>query len=308
MHRLLCLFVALFSLSACSPAETKSSYELRIGAMSSMDFLPLVVAQHEGLFAKHGVSVKIIKFYSANDRDAALQSGNIDGTVTDYTGAVLQKSGGLDIKITSACNARFCIMTGPNSGIKTPEDLQGKKVAVSRNTVIDFCIEKALQSAGLGSSAVEKQEINKIPLRLEMLLGGQTDATALPDPFITIAEAKGAKIIACMEDLGYAVTGFVFTGPAIEQHPNELQAFYRAYNDAVERIENSSVAELKPLLVRDMGFPEALVEKVKLPKYSKAQMPKTMDVQAAIDWLEGKKLVQPGFRAADLLESRFVKQ
>ncbi len=304
--RLLCLAAAVLLMAACDSPAPENSYELKIGAMSSMDFLPLVVARDEGIFEKHGLKVKIVKFYSANDRDAALQSGNIDGTVTDYTGAVLQKAGGLDVKITSACNARFCVMTGPESGISGLPGLEGRKVAVSRNTVIDFCIEKALESAGLPASAVEKQEINKIPVRFEMLLSGQTDATALPDPFITIAASKGASALACMEDLDYAVTGFVFLSATLRDHPAELKAFYRAYNEAVERITAGAVPGLKAMLVQDMGFPEPLAGNVNLPRYSKAGMPREKDIKAAISWLEGKGLVSPAFDAAGLLDGSFV--
>ncbi len=308
MRHILLVLSVVFLILTSGKKSDKDISELKIGVMSSMDFVPLAVAQEKGFFNKQGVKVNIQKFYSANDRDAAFQSGNIDGTVIDYTGAIIQKAGGVDLKITSACNATFCVMTGTGSGIEKMEELKGKKIAVSRNTVIDFCIEMSLQSVQIKPDEIEKQEVNKIPIRLEMMMKGQTDATALPDPFITIAASKGAKILTSMEDLGYAVTGFIFKSEAIDKKSKELKAFYLAYNDAVEYIHSHSKEDIKSILINDIGFPDALIDSIKLPRYTLAQMPQDKDIEATIQWLQQKELIPAGFNVAGLLDNRFVKQ
>jgi NitT/TauT family transport system substrate-binding protein len=300
------LMLSLIVLTACKQEKNESI--LNIGVMSSMDYVPLAVARERGFFDKYRVKVNIQKFYSANDRDAAFQSGNMDGTVIDYTGAILQKAGGVDLKITSACNSTFCLMTAQETNIHQVADLRGKKIAVSRNTVIDFCLEMALQSARLSASDVEKQEINKIPIRLEMMLKRQSDATALPDPFITIAAAKGAKSIVCMEELGYAVTGIMFASEAIRQKSSAINAFYLAYNEAVEYINTHKTEDIQTILVNDIGFPESLIHSVALPAYTPAQMPREKDIQVVINWLQEKKLIANDFSISDLLDDRFIQR
>ncbi len=93
---ILCTIVLLTSCAGKTSDNKQDAKEnnqqLTIGVMSSMDYLPLAVAEREGYFKQEGIDVKIEKFYSANERDAAFQSGNIDGTVIDYTGAILQKA------------------------------------------------------------------------------------------------------------------------------------------------------------------------------------------------------------------------
>lgn len=297
------MLAAFCLLTSCKKEEKEI---LKVGVMSSMDFVPLAVAREKGFFEKYQVKVEIQKFYSANDRDAAFQTGNIDGTVTDYTGAVLQKAGGVDLKITSACNAPFCIMTGPNGQFNHLEEMKGKKVALSRNTVIDFCIEMALKSTGLTAGDIQKQEINKIPIRLEMMMSGQTDLTALPDPFITIAESKGARKIVCMDSLGYSTTGLIFKAAAIEEKQEQLKAFYLAYNEAVAYIQSHPVEDLYPILIQDIGFPENLLDRVHLPHYTKASMPKQNDIEATVAWLKEKGLIADDFRPDGLLDDRFI--
>ncbi|GHT60949.1 ABC transporter substrate-binding protein [Bacteroidia bacterium] len=299
--------LAAFTLSLVISCKKSESTPLKVGVMSSMDYLPLAVAREKGLFDKYGVRVELQKFYSANERDAAFQSGNIDGTVIDYTGAILQKSGGVDLKITSACNATFCLMTA-DSTIRQIADLKGKTVSVSRNTVIDFCIETALQSAGLSPDDIEKQEINKIPIRLEMLLNGKSTATALPDPFISIAAMKGAHSIVCMKNLGYAVTGIMFKTDAIKQKTAEIDAFYKAYNEAVDYIQSQPVEAIKTILTEDIGFPETTIQSVQLPNYTHAGMPQDKDIQAVTVWLQEKKLIPDSFQTENVLDNQFIKK
>jgi len=306
-HFLYFIALILLSFTSCKQ-EQKESTELKIGVMSSMDYLPIAIAYEQGLFDKYQVKVDIQKFYSANNRDIAFQTGNIDGTVIDYTGAIIQKAGGVDLKITSACNSTFCLMTGAQSGIRQITDLKGKQIAVSRNTVIDFCIEMALQSAQLSPSDIEKQEINKIPIRLEMMMKGQSDATALPDPFISIATDKGAQSIICMEDLGYVVTGIMFKTEVINNKSSEIEAFYQAYNEAVLYIQTHSIEDIQTILVKEIGFPEALARSAKLPTYTLAQTPQEKDIQAVTDWLKGKGLIPADFSTDDILEDRFIQQ
>jgi NitT/TauT family transport system substrate-binding protein len=305
-HILYVWLIPLLIITSCKQG-TKESVGLKIGVMSSMDYVPLAVAKEKGFFDKHQLKVEIQKFYSANDRDAAFQSGNIDGTVIDYTGAILQKAGGVDLKLTSACNSTFCLMTGPTSDIRQVADLANKKVGVSRNTVIDFCIEMALQSAQLSPDDIEKQEINKIPIRFEMMMNGQSDATALPDPFFTMAKSKGAQSLVCIDDLGYAVTGIMFQTASTQTKFDAIKAFYRAYNEAVEYIYAHPLADIQSILTADIGFPESLVPSVQLPAYTSAQMPQEKDIQAVVSWLEGKGLIPAGFSTDDLFDKRFVQ-
>ncbi len=305
--QLLFLLVIISILSSCKQSAPKEEIGiLTVGAMSSLDFVPIAVAKKMHFFEQNGVNVTIEKFYSANERDAAFQSGSIDGTVIDYTGAILQAAGGVQLQLTSACNAPFAIVAAPGSDIKTMNDLKGKKIAVSRNTVIDFCIDMALKSTNLTETDIEKVEINKIPLRLEMLMKGEIQATALPDPFLTIALSKGCPVLENMQNLGYQVTGIMFGKKAIEEKSKEIQAFYTAYNQGVDYIKTHSVDDIKELLINEVGFPEELLSQVKLPEYTHAQLPTDKDIQTTVDWLKQKNLI-PADYSPKILDSQFIK-
>lgn len=307
LHTLfLLLLVGACTNKSNKAAKSGSSTKLNIGVMSSMDYLPLAVAQEYGFFEAEGVSVTIDKFYSANERDAAFQSGNLDGTILDYTGAAIQRSGGINLKVTSQCDGSFVLVAGKESGVNSINDLTGKSLAVSRNTVIDFCTDLVLQQTNIDLGDVNKVEINKIPLRLEMLRNGKIDATMLPDPFVTIALQDGNNSILDIQELDLRVTGIAFHDAAIAQKEAAIKSFYRAYNQAIDAITTKPLSDFHALLISEIGVPAALVAAIELPNYTKAQLPQEKDLERVAQWLKAKDLVPPSFDINTLIAEGLI--
>ena len=298
-------------LLACTNKENKASdsdknSQLNIGVMSSMDYFPIAVAKVNGFFEQEGVSVTINKFYSANERDAAFQSRNLDGTILDYTGAAIQRAGGINLKLTSQCNGSFVLVAAKESEINSVYDLKNKRLAVSRNTVIDFCTDWVLQEANIALSDVDKIEINKIPLRLEMLRNGRIDATMLPDPFVTIAlEGDNRKVID-IKDMDLRVTGIVFHDNVIAEKSAAIKSFYRAYNLAIEFINTQPTVSFEDLLIAEVGVPSELVSKIELPNFTKAQLPQEKDLEKVEQWLKAKDLVPADFDINTLIATGLI--
>lgn len=302
------LIITLLFVACTSENNNKKNdgNQLNLGVMSSMDYLPLAVAKENGLFEQEGVSVTINKFYSANERDAAFQSGNLDGTILDYTGAAIQRAGGINLKVTSQCDGSFVLVAAKDSKINTLQDLKGKRLAVSRNTVIDFCTDWILQEANIDLSEVNKVEINKIPLRLEMLRNGKVDATMLPDPFVAIALEGGSRSIVDIKEMDLRVTGIAFHDKAIAEKQLAIKSFYRAYNLAVELINSQPSSTFNDLLIAEIGVPSDLVSKIELPKYTKAQLPQEKDLQKVEQWLKARKLVSDKYDINTLIATELI--
>ena len=310
------IFLALFlclSLVSCNSEEPKAASKkdtrapLLVGVMPSMDFLPLAVAQREGYFARLDLPLVLQKFYSANERDAALQAGSLDGTVIDYTGAVLQKAGGVPLALTSRCDAPFFVVAGKNSGVARVADLAGKTIAVSQNTVIDYVVDMALNSAGLSATDVAKTEINKIPVRFEMLRNSKVDATGLPNPFADMAKIDGDTVLVSNFDMGLSITGILFSEKAIQEKADNIRGFYTAYNMGVEYLATHPVSDIKDILVSQFGYPEHVAAVAVLPTYTKATAPDRESLASVVRWLEKREIIKPGFAIDTLVNDAFVR-
>ncbi|NMA74803.1 MAG: ABC transporter substrate-binding protein [Bacteroidales bacterium] len=280
---------------------------LRIGAMSSMDYIPFVVAKKTGIYDSLGVNIEIVKFFSANDRDAAFQSGNIDGTVIDYTGAILQQANGIPLKLIMKNDGFFYFIAGKESNVNSLTDLTGTNIAVSRNTVIDYSTDQFLQAANIKEEEVNKPEINKIPLRLEMLQNNKIEATVLPDPFASIAINNGHHSLMTTKDLDISITGTLFSQKAIEEKAKEIEILIMGYNEAVDYIKKQPLTDWRNILIEDAGVPEHLVKSIQLPNYEKASLPQKKDITQVTIWLKKKNLIPESYSEEQLIDTSFAK-
>lgn len=153
--------IVLFTCNSCNKQKKQSIPTLKIGAMSSMDYIPYVIAQKVGIYDSLGLNVEIIKFFSANERDAAFRGGQVDGTVTDYTCATIQHAGGVPLAFVVKHDGFFEMMAVPE--LTAMDQLKGKNVGVSRNTVIEYSTDMMLQAFNMAESDINKPEVNKVP-------------------------------------------------------------------------------------------------------------------------------------------------
>ena len=124
--------------SSCSShsksTTTEDSTHLSIGVMPSIDYLPIAVAEQQGFFSR---PIDIVRFASPMERDAALQTGSVDASVTDYMGAMLLHSKGLKVSLPIACQGGFRMVFGQGKELSSIADLRNKHIGLSSNTLID---------------------------------------------------------------------------------------------------------------------------------------------------------------------------
>ncbi|MBR0448058.1 MAG: ABC transporter substrate-binding protein, partial [Peptococcaceae bacterium] len=107
---------------------------LKVGLLRIDDSFPFYVAEQEGLFDKHNVAVELQGFSNARDQSTALQGGELDVLMTDTVVTALSIKGGADIRIVAFAlgaqpeEGRFVVVSAPNSGITSPEQLKGKNI------------------------------------------------------------------------------------------------------------------------------------------------------------------------------------
>ena len=91
------------------------------------------VIEKAGLWGKHGLDVKAIYFTSGATMAQALVGGDIDLTDSNIpTMLNLRAAGILDVKVVAVSMNRILLSFVARKGTKTPVDLKGKKLAISR--------------------------------------------------------------------------------------------------------------------------------------------------------------------------------
>lgn len=294
----------VFSLTACSSVKgnaTVPKKTLNFGAMSSIDAVPIVIANEKGFFKKEGVDVNLQSFKNSKDRDAAFQAGSIDGVICDYIAISLYQNADFNVKITGATDGDFMLIAGAKSGIKTINDIKGKSVAISEKTSIEYTLDKILENNCFEPTDVKKSIVPAIPTRLEMLKNNKVDAALLPEPFSSLAISDGGILLGSASNLASYSSVTAFTQKSINDKSNEIKAFYRAYNEAVDYINSTPISEYEATIIKAVGYPDTMKGKIKLPKFKKNTLPTNADVQSAIDWTVKNGLVKKTLNPKDLM-------
>ncbi len=290
-------------------ADSKSGQlqNITIGLMPDVDSIPFIIAQEKGYFKEEGVTVILKPFRSAVDRDSALQSGNLDGAISDMLAEAFAKEGGFDTVITSLTSGSYKLVINKDETITSIKELKGKDVAISKNTIIEYVTDKIMAEGGLTPEDIHKVVIPQIPTRLEMLQSGKVAAATLPEPMASIAVLNGGKLLNSSDQLGINPGVLIFTTKAVNEKDKELQKMYRAYNKAIEYLSKEPMDNYIDLLIEKGGFPESVKGALVLPQYKKAMAPGAADVEDCVKWLQARQLIQKVYPYKELVDDRFVR-
>lgn len=299
----LATMAAIIVLASCS--ARKHQEPLRFGIMPDADSLPLMVAQAEGLFGKEGVAVELVPFTNAQERDAAIQAGRVDGSISDVLAAAFLVAGGFDMRITSASDGRYGIVSAPGSGITEARQLAGKRIGMSTNTIIQYAVDGITEAAGLPRASYQTVAVPKMPVRLEMLLADQIDAAGLPEPMLTAAVARGAHLVGTTDQFQIDAAVLIFSKAVLDSRLPDVTHFYKAYVDATDRIESNPDA-WRSLLVEEASFPSDIKDAYQFVHYRKPTLPSAEQIARVLSWLKSRDLLTKDIAASDLTDGRAI--
>lgn len=216
--RVLCSLVALFlSILLGSTGWTQEkSYRLNLGYSSiSGSQAILRVAKDAGIFQKNGLDVSLVLIAGGSGIIQALVSGDLPVAVVSGEPAIQARLQGADTVILGGLVniIDFSIITAPE--IKRPQDLKGRKLAVSRfGSSTDFVVRYALEKWGLiPDRDVAILQIGSQPARIAALKSGAVHGTIVGPPADVASRKAGFNELATAEqlDLAYPNTSIVST-------------------------------------------------------------------------------------------------
>ncbi|MCI8359945.1 MAG: ABC transporter substrate-binding protein [Clostridiales bacterium] len=291
--RLTALLLCLILLAALPGCGSKKQPVLTVGVLPDLDSIPLMTAAQSG-YLPDNIHLEVYK--SPVDRDSALYSGHLDGAVSDLAAACLAAANGQPYKALSVTDGCYRLVAAGKTDIRSIQELRGKRVGLSVNTVIEYAADRLLKAGGLSPDQVEKTAVPSIPTRLELLSAGKLEAAVLPEPYASAAIAAGGRPLGSSADLQMDAGLLLFSEKTLSQKQDLLAALLRGYNQAVRDLNSGAAA---PAAAADaLGLPASLTPD-QLPAYRPAVLPGEADVAAAAGWLADKTIIAepPAFSA-----------
>ena len=294
-------------------ADTDATY--KVGVLSIDDSLPFHIAQEEGFFKDAGVNVEVIPFKSSAEESQALEAGELDMVMNDMVIQGLLAKAGTNTKIVATAfgavpeEGRFVVCGAPGKKILKPEELYGKKVAISTNTMMEYLMQAYFEHLGLDISKVELVNMPNLGSRLEALLAAKDiDAAILPDPLASLALAQSATSIIDDTKLGDNFSQSVILasdkaiGEKTEATGKVLGAVFRAM-DAINENPEKYLEQERAF----SNIPQPLQETYPMPRYTPKSVPTKEQAERVQNWLVAKGLTEKPLSYEELVDDRFVK-
>jgi sulfonate transport system substrate-binding protein len=294
------------SLSGCLAGENAADTQAAGGGGTeggtlTLDFatynpLSLIIKEQgwlEDELSEQDVTVEWVQSAGSNKANEALRAGAIDVGSTAGSAALLARSNGSPIKTIDIYSQPewSALVTLPESGITTVEDLRGKSVAATRGTDPYFFLLQALEAAGVDQSEVTIENLQHADGRAA-LASGAVDAWAGLDPIMAAAEQDGAQLF--FRDIDFNTYGFLnATEDFLEEQPELAQTVVNAYERA-RAWAKENPEETAAILAEVAGIDQAVADSVIIGRTNLDVDPAPGDAQRSVLEKIGPVFVETG--------------
>ena len=251
--------------------QETSSKSIQLAVMNAVHDLPVLVARDEGFYEDEGLNIEFVTtpgmaqvttshtvaWDAIFERplDSVYNEGGIDQYRMCEWGimkrAVEAESEGLrprKIVALGAAMSTFAIAVGPDSGIYEPEMLKDKLIAVTPFNGSNFTTLKMMEGF-LTPEHLKTVNAGTMPQRIEALHRGEVAAVSLMEPWISVAQKQGLRILIESHSSRSEAAGEELDGPT-------LAAMFRAQARAVEVLEKDPTLYIHYLVAETGGLLE----------------------------------------------------
>ena len=238
-----------------SPLKHAPLKKVTASMMNAIHDLPLLVARDEGFFRDEGLDVDILKTPGTGQHASDHQA--LRDNVFNRTMESLYEQGECDqfrmcewgimkravesnvegghraakIVALGSAMSSFAIVTDPRSGIYEPEQLKGVPIAVSPFNGSHFTMLKMMEGF-IGRDEIKWVNVGTHRERLDALRDGKVKAASLQEPWISVAEKQGCRVLIESRSTRSEAAGEQLDGPT-------LAKMFRAEARAAEAIQKN---------------------------------------------------------------------
>ena len=276
----------------------------------------LWIAQAAGLFNKHNIQAELLYIGGGPPSTQALIAGDVQISFTAAGAVVAANLAGSDVILLGATvdTLPFEIWSIPT--IKTPEQLKGTKMGVSRiGATTDFVAHYVLKKWGLKSG----QDITIIqagagPEVFTALKAGAVQSGVMSTgPYTVQAEKDGFFRLADVSTMGipYAFGPFAARRSWVREHQDLVGRFMKAYIEGIYRFKTDKRLALATLekyaRIKTTPATEQIYEAYAKRYFKRAPEVTNEALQTSLDELSASRPLPPGTTPQRFADNSFVR-
>jgi NitT/TauT family transport system substrate-binding protein len=271
----------------------------------------LKVIDRSGLWRKQGLDVKVVYLTSGTLMAQTLSSGDIGIAGFDTPAMLNLALAGHSLKIIAVPINRIEPMFVVRNNIKTPADLRGKKITISRfGSGSDIITRVALRYWKLDPDKdVSLFQSGNTPTRIAALVAGHMDAALVSSTGVSKIVATGCcRVLADLSELPleFANYGVVVSGALLKNQRDNVRRFLQAITEGIY-VFKTRPDFAKSILRESNGDAEVGPLYERLTKsFRDFPLPETRGIQNVIDALPTPKA--RGARAEDYMDTSLMEE
>jgi NitT/TauT family transport system substrate-binding protein len=263
--------------------------KLRVSTIPIVDTAPLQVGIAKGFFTAEGLEIDTTPTAGGAAGLPALAAGQVQITFSNIISIVLGAKQGLGFQVIAAGAGTgeeppdlAAIIAKKGAPLKTGKDFEGKRIAVNtRNNVIWLFAREWVRATGGDPDKVTYLEV-PFPQMTDAVRGDRVEGAFVVEPFLSNAlNAENMQLVGWPYNTvmkRIPVGMYAATKTFIDQNPQVIEKFTRAYNKSVDWTNANKASDEWIKIVS--GYTKLPPEKVKgltVPPYDKAIDPAGID-------------------------------
>lgn len=283
--------------AAPAAAQAPQKVELRIPYTPLITWLPFFMAVDEGILEKNGIGVQLTKFPNIADLPGTVgkQFDLAPTTAPDFLNAV---AAGLNLAavsgetVESSKNQSFLVLVKPDSPIKSPKDLSGKRIAgPGTGSVMHVALLYWVKLNGGDPGTITGVQV-PFPNMADQLKAGRVDAVESLQPFVGPMLAAGYRslgdpLLSVADPVLFPF--WIADADWARKNRPVLKRFVASLEGGLAAIRADD-ARARKVLAKYSGLPEAVVAKIPLPAYDFSITPAGIDVWRKVMISQGRPL------------------
>lgn len=248
----LCLVLASMTVALRSGyTQDKSLKKIRWGvtSLSASQWIPWI-AKDAKIYEKHGLDTELILLRGSGQSSQAIVGGSIFAAPVTLATVMNADLSGADLVTVAhtVAGVQSKLLVKPE--IKRPEDLRGKKLAISTfGSLGDFLNRHIIKKYGMEPGRdVILITIGNTPERIQALVSGGVDAADLNYPADAQAERLGFKVLwDAKQEVSYPSMSVVTRRKSVLEDRDTVMRMVKAHVEAIHYLKANKEFSLKVL-------------------------------------------------------------
>ncbi len=310
----------LLGVTAVAQAQEVKSFQLWTSRDAQQGALPVVTAR-QGFFKKEGLDVEVKFVSSGSEIPSGMAGGSIPVAIASWTNPMAMVANGVPARILAATtdvSGAQQLVVKKDGPIKSPKDLEGKKLALTRIGLVMSILERTCKEYGCDVSKITL--VNMAPQEIVLAFQrGDADAMLTWEPWAIYGVQAGGRVLMSATESFIpgkegkkridSVYAAVFArDDFVAKNPKTIEATLRALKNGADWLEANRDAAAE-IVAKDINIPKPIVlgtfEKIFNQVHMSDAWAKEFSEKAV--YLHGMKELKTAPTAKDVIDVRPLK-